>query len=624
MADMSNGAEVGAELALAAEFDAPSRRDWERLVEKVLDRVGGDWDRLVTTTYDGIEIQPLYTVDDPVPPAGLPGLPPFVRGARPDGHVLTGWDVRARYDVGENFDESAAAALNEAVLTDLDGGVTSLWLRVGDGEDGAVPVSSLDAVLQEVRLDLAPIVLDAGEEYERAAQALLALCSEHGVPDTEVAGNLGADPIGVHARTGRAQDVSAAAAFTAKVAERYPKLSTLVADGLPYHEAGGSDAQELGAVLATAVAYLRAATEAGLDVATAAARIEFRLAATTDQFNTIAKLRAARRAWARVLEVCGAPGIAMRQHAVTSPAMLTRRDPEVNLLRTTVACFAAGVGGADAVTVLPFDHAIGLPDKFSRRLARNTQAILLEESKLANVIDPAGGSWYVENLTDALAHAAWDEFTAIEKAGGIEAELASGALADRWPTRGGGDRGGSRPDVTRSPASASSRCSTRTPSSGHPDPQGRAGACRGSGTPRTTNGCVTGPMPTSPSTAADRRSSSPRSDHGPAHGPRHVRGEPLPSGRDRAGDPGLADPSVEDLVAAFRDSGAPVACLCGSDVAYGESAEAVAAALRSAGATTVLLAGKPADIDGVTGYVHTGCDALAVLSDTLDTLGVAQ
>jgi len=625
MADMSNGAEVGAELALAAEFDAPSRRDWERLVEKVLDRVGGDWDRLVTTTYDGIEIQPLYTVDDPVPPAGLPGLPPFVRGARPDGHVLTGWDVRARYDVGENFDESAAAALNEAVLTDLDGGVTSLWLRVGDGEDGAVPVSSLDAVLQEVRLDLAPIVLDAGEEYERAAQALLALCSEHGVPDTEVAGNLGADPIGVHARTGRAQDVSAAAAFTAKVAERYPKLSTLVADGLPYHEAGGSDAQELGAVLATAVAYLRAATEAGLDVATAAARIEFRLAATTDQFNTIAKLRAARRAWARVLEVCGAPGIAMRQHAVTSPAMLTRRDPEVNLLRTTVACFAAGVGGADAVTVLPFDHAIGLPDKFSRRLARNTQAILLEESKLANVIDPAGGSWYVENLTDALAHAAWDEFTAIEKAGGIEAELASGALADRladtWRRRS------RRIATRRDPITGVSEFPLLDENTVERTPRP---AGRGGGLPRVRY-------------AQDYERLRDRSDaHLAEHGSRpkvflatlgplaqHTARATFAANLFQAGgiepvNPGLADPSVEDLVAAFRDSGTPVACLCGSDVAYGESAEAVAAALRSAGATTVLLAGKPADIDGVTGYVHTGCDALAVLSDTLDTLGVAQ
>lgn len=620
---MSNGAE--AELVLAAEFDTPSRQDWEELVEKVLDKVGTGWDRLRITTDDGIEIQPLYTADDPAPPSGFPGLPPFVRGARPDGHVLAGWDTRAHYEAGENFDAAAAADLNEAVLTDLDGGVTSLWLRVGENEPGAVPVSSLDAVLREVQLDLAPVVLDAGEEYERSAEALLALYAERSVPDTEVAGGLGADPIGVRARTGREQDVGAAAALTARLAERYPKLSTLVADGLPYHEAGGSDAQELGAALATAVAYLRAVTDAGLDVDAAAARIEFRLAATTEQFGTIAKFRAARRVWARVLEVCGASDIAMRQHAVTSPAMLTRRDPEVNLLRTTVACFAAGVGGADAVTVLPFDHAIGLPEKFSRRLARNTQAILLEEGKLANVIDPAGGSWYVENLTDALARAAWDEFTAIEKAGGIEAELASGALADRladtWQKRS------RRIATRRDPITGVSEFPLLDENTFERAPRP---AEEGGGLPRVRY-------------AQDYERLRDRSDaHLAEHGSRpkvflatlgplaqHTARATFAANLFQAGgiepvNPGLADPSVEDLVAAFRDSGTTVACLCGSDTAYGEDAEALAAALRSAGATTVLLAGKPADIDGVTGYVHTGCDALAVLSDTLDTLGVAR
>src|SRR5215218_2347470 len=158
-----------------------------------------------------------------------------------------------------------------------------------------------------------------------------------------------------------------------------------------------------------------------------------RYGASADQFTTIAALRAARRLWDRVGEVSGAaPDLrAQRQHAVTSSVMTTKHDPWVNLLRTTVACFAAGVGGADVVTVQPFDAALGLPDAFSRRIARNTQNLLVEEGHLARVLDPAGGSWYVESLTDSLARAAWDWFTEIERAGGLAAALDSGLVGDR-------------------------------------------------------------------------------------------------------------------------------------------------------------------------------------------------
>ncbi|MGW9480588.1 methylmalonyl-CoA mutase family protein [Saccharomonospora azurea] len=620
---MSKGVAQTGDLALAAEFEAPSRRQWERLVDKVLERMGSSRDRLVTTTDDGIEIQPLYTADDRAPSAGVPGMPPFVRGARPEGHVVAGWDVRARHEAGDAGDP---AALNDAVLVDLDGGVTSLWLCVGEG---GLPVDSLADALRDVRLDLAPVVLDAGAEYERAAEALLALHAEQGVPDAEVAGNLGADPIGLRARTGREFDVAGAVALTTRLDGRHPRLATVVADGLPYHEAGSSDAQEIGAATASAVAYLRAMTEAGLDVAEAASRIEFRLAATTDQFGTIAKFRAARRVWARVVEVCGAPDVAMRQHAVTSPAMMTRRDPSVNLLRTTVACFAAGVGGADAVTVLPFDHALGLPDRFSRRLARNTQAILLEESKLAAVIDPAGGSWYVENRTDALARRAWDEFTAIEKAGGIEAELASGALGER---------------IARTWQARSRRIATRrdaiTGVSEFPlleekdfDRAPRPTVRANGGLPRVRY-------------AQGYERLRDRSDaHLAEHGSRpkvflatlgplseHTARATFAANLFLAGgiepvNPELGDPTTEELVDAFRACGTPVACVCGTDAAYAEKAAEVAEALRAAGATTVLVAGRPGESDpdsAISGYVHRGCDALAVLTDTLDTLGVAS
>ncbi|GAB3497839.1 methylmalonyl-CoA mutase family protein [Amycolatopsis cihanbeyliensis] len=626
------GSEQPDELSLAAEFETPSRERWRELVAGVLRRTGalpedfaGAPESVLTTpTYDGIEIQPLYTAEDTegaggtVPPAGLPGLPPFVRGARPEGSVSTGWQVRTRYT------DPDPAATNKAALADLDGGVGSLWLRTGRG---ALPPEALGDALAGVYVELAPVVLDAGPDYPAAAEALLEVFAEREIPASEATGNLGADPIGLWARTGERQEVAPAAELAARIAGSHPALRTIVADGLPFHEAGGSDAQELGAAVAAGVAYLRALTAAGLSVDAACARLEFRLAATADQFLTIAKFRAARRLWARVTEVAGASteARAMRQHAVTSAAMLTQRDPWVNMLRTCVACFGAGVGGADAVTVLPFDDAIGLPDAFSRRIARNTQAILLEESKLAGVIDPAGGSWYVENLTDELARVAWREFTEIERAGGIESTVESGMLAERLAetrqararriaTRADPITGVSEyPNLAEKPVERAPRPAERDHG----------------GLPKVRY-------------AQDYERLRDRSDaHLAEHGARpriflatlgpvaaHTARASFATNLFQAGgiepvDPG-ATGSTAELVDAFTASGARVACLCGNDSSYAEQATEVAAALAEAGAEAVLLAGKPADYRGVTGYVYTGCPALEILTGLLDTLGVAR
>ncbi|OLF11378.1 methylmalonyl-CoA mutase subunit beta [Actinophytocola xanthii] len=420
-------------LTLASDFPAVSRDQWRELVERVLrksglepDGPGGAEAALRSPTHDGFTLAPLYTAEDAAPDPGFPGLPPHVRGGRPEGRVLTGWDVRQRH-VHPDPDIT-----RRAILADLENGGTSLWLVVGAA---GLPVDALADALADVYLDLAPVTLDAGPDATEAADALLAVYEDRGVPASAVRGNLGADPIGLRARTGEAGDLDsaldAAGALAARVAASHPNLRTVVVDALPYHEAGSSDGQELGCALATGVAYLRALTAAGLDTDAAAGRLELRLAATADQFATIAKFRAARRLWARVAEVCGATTRVVPQHAVTSSTMMTRRDPWVNMLRTTLACFAAGVGGADAVTVLPFDAALGLPDPFARRIARNTHTILLEESRVAGVIDPAGGSWYVERYTEDLAQAAWAVFTEIERAGGIASALDSGLVEDR-------------------------------------------------------------------------------------------------------------------------------------------------------------------------------------------------
>ncbi|WP_426511493.1 methylmalonyl-CoA mutase subunit beta [Dactylosporangium sp. McL0621] len=560
--------------------------DWQRLALAVLrksGRAGEDTppeavaDLLATETYDGLRIAPLYTAADPAPPAGAPGHVPFVRGA---SAAPRPWDVRTRH---ADPDPKATRA---AVLADLENGATSLWLA------GIAP-DDLAEALDGVLLDLAPVVLDNGASTPEAARAFLAL------PGSDKSGNLGADPLGLAARTGEIANLS--------VLSDLSKLSPVpvaTVDATVYHDAGASDAQELGYATATGVAYLRELVGAGLSAGMALKQLEFRFAATADQFATIAKLRAARRIWARVAQVCEAPHLgAQRQHAVTSDAMMTARDPWTNLLRTTLACFGAGAGGADAVTVQPFDARLGRPDAFSRRIARNTQSLLIEESGVARVLDPAGGSWYVESRTDALAHAAWDVFTEVERAGGMAAALRSGLAGDRI----GAVRQRREDDLAH-------RRQPITGVSEFPD-------------------------------LAERRPVRPPAPVPPEGGlPRMWYSQGFEALRDAA-DAAPAPPAVRlvalgpvaahsarvsfaaNLFAAggvrlAEDAASPVACICGSDRSYAEEAAATAARLRAEGVTKVWLAGR-GDHEGVDAYLHNGCDALAVLRQTHEDLGVA-
>lgn len=588
------------ELALAAEFPTPDREQWLELVQGVLRKSGADFGSLITTTYDGIEVQPLYTADDRVPDAGFPGLAPFTRGGRPQGAV-EGWDVRQQHLVADR----------EAVMADLENGVTSLWLK---GLDPA----AYDDVLADVYLDLAPVVVDGGEGFLDAGRAMLRVWDQRPVLPSEVRGNLGADPLGVRARTGQPADFAALTELLGE-ARAFPELRVVVVDGLPFHEAGGSDAQELGASLAAGVAYLRHLTGTGLSVAEAVRLLEFRYAASADQFLTIAKFRAARRLWARVTEVAGAPA-AQLQHAVTSPAMMTRRDPWVNMLRTTLACFGAGLGGADAVTVLPFDAAIGLSDDFSRRIARNTQSLLLEESRLAGVIDPAGGSWYVERLTDDLAHAAWAWFQEIEAAGGLPAafDLVTDRIAVTWENRRKrlADRSDAITGVSEFPNLAEQPV-TRRPAPEEP----------GGGLPRVRYAEAYEAL----RDAAEATSERPKvflATLGPVAA--HTARASFAANLFQAG--GIETPNagptrtVEDVVERFRESGARIACLCGSETSYAELAAPVADALRAAGAERILLAGKKSAASESGGqideYVFMGCSALDVLEHTFEALAV--
>ncbi|MGW3207578.1 methylmalonyl-CoA mutase family protein [Streptomyces sp. NPDC001135] len=591
-------------LSLAAEFPDATHEQWQRLVEGVLRKSGKEVsgaaaeDALSTTLEDGLRTRPLYTARDTAPDPGLPGFAPYVRGSRPEGNTAGGWDVRQRH----------TALTEHAVLADLENGGTSLWLVLGEG---GIPLDGLGRALEGVYLDLAPVVLDAGRDTGQAAEALLRLYADNGVGAEAVRGNLGGDPLGYEARTGTPLDFAPYAALAARCAEQYPGLRALTVDALPYHEAGGSAAQELGASLATGVAYLRDLSEAGLDAEQAAGQLEFRYAATADQFLTIAKLRAARRLWARVAEVCAVPG-AQVQHAVTSPVMMARRDPWVNMLRTTVATLAAGVGGADSVTVLPFDHALGLPDAFSRRIARNTSTILIEESHLARVIDPAGGSWYVERLTDELAHAAWEFFRTIERDGGQAAVLRSGRLrtdlATTWAERS------KKLAKRREPVTGVSEFPllTEKPVEREPAPEPPSG-----GLPRVRRDEAFEELRARSDAHLAATGTRPRvflATIGPAAA--YTARATFAANLFQAG--GI-EPVSEG---SFEDSGATEAVLCSSDALYAEQAERTAASLRAAGARHVFLAGR-GEHAGIDSYVFAGCDAVAVLSATLDRMGVS-
>jgi methylmalonyl-CoA mutase len=370
----------------------------------------------------------------------------------------------------------------------------------------------------------------------------------------------------------------------------------------------------------------------GLTTDEAFRRIEFRLAATADQFATLAKLRAARRCWDRIGSVSEASeeARAMVQHAVTSPAMITRRDPWVNMLRATVAAVGAGLGGAAAVTVLPFDSELGRPDEAARRLARNTQALLLEESHLAHVIDPAGGSWYVESLTDALAQKAWDEFTRIERDGGIEAVLDDGSLLARldetWAQRSA--RIARRKDpitgVSEFPNLHEELPRRGTRSEAEPDHRGepRPGTDHDGGLPRRRYAEVFERLRDRADAASTRPTVFLATIGALAQYTARVSFTQnlLGAGGVATVDgPGGTDP--QEIANAFRGAGTPVAVIASSDGLYDEHAAAVAAALREAGATRILLAGKK-DIEGVDATLYAGCDAARVLRDTLEALEV--
>ena len=417
----------------ASAFDKATEAQWRALVDKALK--GADFDkRLVARTADGIAVKPLYTRSDELPEASVPGAAPFVRGRRGEVSGL-GWEITSLVDAGD------AAAANRAVMEDLEGGANAVLIQVaGPGRAGVAVSTSADwsTLLTGVYLDFATVEIRGGLVAHDAASALLkALPTLAGAAGRRnICVNL--NPIGVFARFGTAGgDVVRVIADTVAAAKSWraaePAVRTVLADGTIYHEAGASEAQELAAMASTLIAYLRAFEGAGVGPGAALPQIAIHLAADADIFSTAAKLRAARLLVSRIADACGAGAAAaeVRLTAITSERMMARRDPWTNMLRTTVATAGAAFGGADAIVTLPFTHALGEADVFARRIARNTQIVAQEESGLGRVLDPVGGSWYVEKLTADIAREAWGLVQEIEGEGGIVKALRSGFVQGR-------------------------------------------------------------------------------------------------------------------------------------------------------------------------------------------------
>lgn len=390
---------------------------------KAVEDLPADPERLLDSpTYDGFPVRPLYTSLDGLAEPALPGHWPFTRGGDAHRDVLAGWKVAESFPIASDAD---VATVNGAILLALTDGTSALEVRVGSG---GVPVDQLDRVFEGVFLDLVPVLLDAGADLAGAADQLLTLVKPFDADQrARLSIDLGADPL-TAPLSGRAAAAEAEVVATAaKLTDYDGGVRAVTVDAAALHNLGASASLELAGAIAAGVAYLRLLTESGLSAADALRQLSFRFAADDDQFATIAKLRAARQLWARVAEVAGASDAgAATIHAVTSKAMMSQRDPWVNMLRTTLAAFAAGVGGADTVLVETFDAAIdgGLPGTavtFSRRMARNTQLLLLEESHLGRVVDPSGGSWFVEDFTDQLSQQAWAKFQELESLGGFVA-----------------------------------------------------------------------------------------------------------------------------------------------------------------------------------------------------------
>lgn len=429
------------------EFEPASYEAWRKEAEASLK--GAPFEKkLISKTYEGIDLQPIYNPEDlqgATFAGALPGFAPFLRGDHALGYQARPWDIcqRLNYATSKEF--------NSAARHDLQRGLTALnlWLdkasrdgndpehaKIGEVGYGGLSISCLEDLaiaLEGIDLTQVPLFMRSGASALQLAALLVALAIKKGHGPKDLVGCIEMDPVGVLSHQGTLpQSLESAyremALLTRWATENAPKLQTICVHTRTYHESGANAVQELALALATGVEYLREMSKRGLSVEEVAPRIRFAFTVSSNFFMEIAKLRAARVLWARIVKEFGGSEQAQKMtlHVRTALINKTVYDPYVNMLRTTMEAFSSVLGGCDSLHVGPFDDAIRPPDDFSRRIARNTQIILQQEAQLARVADPAGGSYYIEWLTEQLARKAWAEFQQVEADGGIYAALSAG------------------------------------------------------------------------------------------------------------------------------------------------------------------------------------------------------
>src|SRR6187431_546334 len=609
------------DLRLAADFAPATYDDWRKLVDGVLK--GAPFEKLVGKTYDGLTIDPIY---------------PRARGAAP----VAGRAAAAPWQIMQRIDHPDAAMANAQALHELENGANGLTL-VFAGANGAhgfgldPSAEAIEKVLNGVFIDAGfGIELQIGPQSRMAAIHVAEYVKRNGLDPAACDIRFGLDPLGSGAVWGYSpyswdEIVPAVTGAIKGLAAMGFKGPLAAADGRVIHDAGGSEVQELAFVLGSGVAYLRAIEGAGVALEDAQGMVYARLAADADQFLTLAKFRALRLLWARVEQASGVAPKPLFVAADTAWRMLTQRDAYVNMLRATIATFSAGLGGADSINVLPHTLALGLPDAFARRAARNTQLVLLEESNLAKVSDPAAGSGGIETLTQQLCEAAWSMFQEIEKAGGVFASLEQGLIQRKVAaTRNAREASIARrkevltgatefPNLHEAQVAVLDARPIELPPYGEakikfdPLPPMRLAApfeaLRDKSDERLK---ASGARPkiflANLGTAGDftARATFAKSFF-------------ETGGIEAIDTQGFTDPAA--LATAFRASGAAIVCLCSSDKAYAEHAVAAAKALQAAGARHIYLAGRPGEHEaalreaGIGDFIFAGGDALAMLRE---------
>lgn len=420
------------------EFPVPAYDEWKSAAEKSLK--GASFEKLLTKTYEGITLQPMYQKNaaENLPHAdSLPGFFPFQRGTAPVRNPNAPWIVNQ--ELAYPHPQKA----HEALQRDLENGQTGIHLVLNElatgsdeiGEKGVViqDIDDLNTLFEKIDVERFPVFVPAGAVSLPFLAVFAAYLKKRKVFLGDAAGVIGADPLGELVLKGSlphslASVYDALAKTTEWTMHHIPKLATILVQGQPYHNGGGSAVEELAFSLATAVEYVENMLERGLSINDVACRMAFSFSIGSNVFMEIAKFRAARMLWANIVKQFGGNDKAQRMfiHAETSKWNKTIYDPHVNILRGAIEAFSAAVGGVDSMHVAPFDEMRQMPDEFSRRIARNTQIILQEEAHVGKVADPAGGSWYVEALTDELAKKAWSLFQQVEEKGGMFAALQSG------------------------------------------------------------------------------------------------------------------------------------------------------------------------------------------------------